>query len=116
MPDYPSVITVDATQTGMGGVLFAEGKHPIMWCTVFPADIQQCMVTIENTAGDLTNSDLEQVGVLVQADVVNNLYNLHDCTLTTLNNNIAAVFQKSKGALTSDHARAYLCWLTSLHH
>ena len=87
-------------QAGIGGVLFAEGKHPIMWCMTFLDDIQQCMVTIENTAGDITNSDLEQAGVLAQADVTNNLYDLHDHTLTTLNDNIAAVSQNQKGAVT----------------
>ena len=91
-------------------MLFAEGKHPIMWCTMFPDDIQQCMVTIKNT-----NSDLEQAGVLAQANVMNNLYDLCDRTLTTLNDNIAAVSWNRKGTLTSDHAGAYLCRLTSLH-
>ena len=79
MPDYPSVIgMVDAAQTGMGGMLFAKGKHPMMWCAMFPDDIQQCMVTIENAAGDITNSDLEQAGVLAHADVTDNLYDLQD--------------------------------------
>ena len=118
VPNYPSVIgLVDAAQTGMGGgVLFAKGKHPIMWHMTFPYDIQQCMVTFENMAGDLTNSYLEQEGVLTQADIANNLYDLHDQTLTTLNDNIAAVSQNHKGALTSNHDGAYLCQLTSLHH
>ena len=74
-------------------MLFAEGKHPVLWCTTFPDNIQQCMVTIKNTAGDITNSDLEQAGVLTQANVTNNLYDLHDCTLATLNDNIAAISQ-----------------------
>ena len=112
VPDYPCVISaVDAAQTGMGGVLFTEGKHPIMWHTTFPDDIQQCMVTTENTAGDLTNSDLEQVGVIAQADVANNLYDLHDQMLSTLNDNTAAVSHNQKVALTSDCAGAYLCRL-----
>ena len=49
------------------------------------------MVTTKNTAGDITNSNLEQAGVLTQADIVNNLYDLWDCTLTTLNNNVVAI-------------------------
>ena len=102
VPDYPSVIgAVDATQVGMGGMLFAKGKDPVMWCTTFLDDIWQHMVTIKNTAGDITNSDLEQAGVLTQANVTNNLYDLHDCTLATLNDNIAAISQNQKGALTS---------------
>ena len=96
-------------QVGMGGVLFAKGKHPVMWCMTFPDDIQQHMVTIKNTAGDITNSDLEQAGVLAQADITNNLYDLRDRTLATLNDNIAAISWNRKGALTSDQASAYLC-------
>ena len=86
-----------------------------MWHMTFPDNIQQHMVTIKNTAGDITNSDLEQAGVLAQADVANNLYDLHDRTLTTLNNNIMAISRKRKGALTSNQAGAHLCRLTSLH-
>ena len=116
MPNYPPIIgAVDAMQVGMGGVLFAERKHPVMWCMTFLDDIQQCMVTIENTAGDITNSDLEQAGVLAQADIANTLYDLRDRTLTTLNDNITAISRNRKGALTSDQASAYLCRLTSLH-
>ena len=86
-----------------------------MWHATFPDDIQQCMVTTENMAGDLTNSSLEQAGVLAQANIPNNLYDLHDRTLSTLNDNIAAVSQNGKGTLTSDCASTYLCQLTSLH-
>ena len=82
---------------------------------MFPDDIQQHMVTIKNFAGDIANSNLEQVGVLAQANVANNLYNLWDHTLATLNDSIAAVSWNQKGALTSDCAGAYLCQLTSLH-
>ena len=96
-------------------MLFAEGKHEIMWCTTFLDDIQQHIMTTENPGGNLTNSDLEQAGVLAQADIVNNLYDLHDCTLSILNDNIAAVSHNHKEALTSNHAGAYLCCLTSLH-
>ena len=93
----------------MGGVLFANGKHLIMWHITFLEDIQQCIVTTDNPGGDLTNSNLEQAGVLAQADVTNNLCDLHDCTLSTLNNNITAVSHNHKGALTSDQAGTYIC-------
>ena len=75
VPDYPCVIrAMDATRTGMGGILFAEGKHPIMWYITFPEDIQQCIMSTDNPTGDLvTNSNLEQAGVLAQADITNNL-------------------------------------------
>ena len=41
--------------------------------------------------GDLTNSDLEQAGVLAQADMATHLFDLQELTLATLNDNIAAV-------------------------
>ena len=99
----------------MGGVLFANEKHPIMWCATFLEDIQQCIVTTNNPGGDLTNSNLEQVGVLAQANIANNLFDLCDHTFSTLKDNIAAISHNHKGALTSNCAGAYLCHLTSLH-
>ena len=59
------------------------------------------------------NSDLEQAGVLAQADVAASLYNLCELTLATLNNNTTAL--DWKGAITSDQVTAYLCRLSSLH-
>jgi hypothetical protein len=116
VPDYPSVIgAVDSAKPGMGGVLFAEGEALIMWRAQFPEDIQQWIVSSNNPTGDLTNSDLEQAGVLAQADIANTTYDLRDRRLATLNDNTAAVSRNRKGALTSDQAGAYLCRMTSLH-
>ena len=103
----------------MGRVLFAEGKDPIMWYATFLEDIQQHIMTTNNLGGNLTNSNLELAGVLAQADVANNLYDLCNSTFSNLNDNIAAVSCNYKGALTSYHVGAYLCCLTSLqqcHH
>ena len=92
-------------------------RHPpTLWQTTFSVDIQQCIISIENPLGDLTNSDLEQAGVLAHADVAASLYDLRELTLATLNNNTAAITQNQKGAITSDQAAAYLCHLSSLHH
>ena len=116
VPDYPSVIgSVDAAKQGMGGVLFAPGKPPAMWRARFPEDIQTRIVSTANTAGDLTNSDLEQAGVLAHADMATLLFDLRELTLATLNDNVAAVSRNRKGAVTSDQAAAYLCRLSSLH-
>ena len=86
----------------MSGVLFAEGKHLIMGCATFLEVIQQHIMTTNNPGGNLTNSNLEQVGVLIQGDVANNLYDLRDCILSALSDNIATVSCNHKGALTSD--------------
>ena len=85
MPDYPLVIgSIDTTKPGMGSVLFALGHPPTLWCTTFPADIQQHIISIDNPSGDLTNSDLKQASVLALADVAASLYNLCKFTLATL--------------------------------
>ena len=86
-----------------------------MWQASFPEDIQQCIVSTANTAGDLTNSDLEQACVLAQADMAMLLFDLWELTLATLNDNVATISQNCKGTITSDQAAAYLCHLSSLH-
>ena len=93
----------------MGGVLFAPGKPPAMWRASFPQDIQLRIVSTTNTAGDLTNSDLEQAAILAQADMATLLFDLQELTLVTLNDNVAAISRNSKGAITSNQAAAYLC-------
>ena len=116
MPNYPLVIgSIDAAKSGMGGVLFAEGKQPLLWCAPFPPDIQACIVSTKNPNGDITNSDLEQAGVLAQANVMNMVCNLHDWMLATLNDNITAISCSKKRTITTDQSVAYLCHLTSLH-
>ena len=100
----------------MGRVLFALGHPPILWHATFSTDIQPCIVSIKNTSGDHTNSDLEQAGVLAQADMAASLYDLQELTLTTLNDNTTTITWNQKGAITSDQAAAYLCCLSSLHH
>ena len=62
------------------------------------------------------NSNLEQAGVLAQADVMNTVFDLCDRMLATLNDNITAISHNKKGAITSNQSAAYLCRLTSLHH
>ena len=116
VPDYPSVIgAVDAAKVGMGGVLFAEDQAPVLWRAPFPEDIQQRIVSFDNPHGDITNSDLEQAGVLAQADVANTTFDLRERTLATLNDNTAAISRNKKGTISSDQAAAYLCRLDSTH-
>ena len=94
---------------GMGGVLFAEGHAPCLWRAPFPEDIQERIVSFDNPQGDITNSDLEQAGVLAQADIANITFDLRERTLATLNDNTAAISRNKKGTISSDQAAAYLC-------
>ena len=72
VPNYPLAIgSIDATKSGKGGVLFAKGKQLLLWHVPFPPAIQACIISTNNPTGDITNSNLEQAGVLAQADVMN---------------------------------------------
>jgi hypothetical protein len=86
-----------------------------LWQAAFPPDVQARILSTTNRAGDITNSDLEQAGVLGQANVVASLFDLRELMLVTVNDNMAAVSRNRKVAVTSDQAAAYLCWLSSLH-
>ena len=72
-------------------------------------------MSFSNPHGDLTNSDLEQAGVLGQADVANEQFDLRELTLATLCDNIAAVSRNRKGSLTSTGPPANMCRSSSLH-
>ena len=116
VPDEPTVIGAsDAAKPGMGGVMFAPESPPVLWRFPFPADIQSELVSEDNMSGKLTNSDLEQTGVLAQAMVATTHCDLRERTLATLSDNTPAVSRFRKGAVTSDQAAAYLCRLSSLH-
>ena len=121
VPDYLLVIgSVDAAKRGMGGILFTPSHPPTLWHITFPLEIQEHIILVDNPSGDLTNSNLEQAGILAQVDVAASLYDLHELSLATLNDNTAAIAQNQKGTITSDHVAAYLChhlntqklWLT----
>jgi hypothetical protein len=59
MPDYPSIIgSVDLAKAGMGGIVFAPGQPPTLWQAAFPTDVQACIISTMNHAGDITNRDL----------------------------------------------------------
>ena len=107
--------SVDAAKLGIGGVLFAPRKPPAMWWAIFPEDIQCHIVSTDNATGNLTNSDLEQAGVVAQANMATFLFDIQEITLMTLNNNVATISWNQKGSVTSDQATAYLCHLSSLH-
>ena len=67
VPDEPKIVgTTDA------GVFFDVDGAPCVWRTPFPPEAQQRLVTVENPEGDITNSDLEQAGVICHLDVVAN--------------------------------------------
>jgi hypothetical protein len=68
-PGPPAYIGyVDASGFGAGGV-WISGTHnitPTVWRIPFPPDVEKRLVSDSNPTGDITNSDLEMAGVLLQ--------------------------------------------------
>ena len=107
--------TVDACAKGMGGVLFTEDYDPVLWRATFPLDIQDNIVSSDNPSGDLTNSDLEQAGIIAQADIAAQEFDTREITVATLSDNTPAIGRSNRGATTTDRAAAYLCRPASFH-
>jgi hypothetical protein len=62
----------DASAFGAGGVWFGGNKtlRPIVWRIQWPADVTKSVVSATNPTGQITNSDLEMAGVLLQEAVL----------------------------------------------
>ena len=116
VPDTPVILgTVDACKAGMGGAIFSVDHDPILWRAPFPTRIQRRLVSDAHPTGDITNSDLEQAGILAQAEVITQEFDVRERTVATLSDNTPAISRNHKGAITSDQSAAYLCRLSSLH-
>jgi hypothetical protein len=116
VPDEPTGIgACDAAKPGMGGVFFTADHQPIVWRARFPDDVQKEVVTDKNLRGRITNSDLEQAGVLGHQDVICQHFDVRECTLATGCDNTPSVSRNRKGSITTDDAAAYLCRLSSFH-
>ena len=110
VPDDPVVVgACDAAKPGMGGVVFTVDHPPIVWRAPFPVHVQQQVVSTSNPNGKLTNSDLEQAGVLGQHCIICSNFDVRECTLATLCDNTPAVSRARKGSLTTKDCAAYMC-------
>ena len=116
VPDDPVAIgACDASGKGMGGVWFSLDLPPLLWRATFPPGPPPPLVSSDNPHGDITNSDLELVGVVGQQDVVSQHWDVQEATISLLNDNSPAVSRSNKGSITSQAAAAYLLRLSSLH-
>jgi hypothetical protein len=105
----------DAAKAGMGGVFFTPTGECCYWRTPFPDDVQTELVSAQNLAGRITNSDLEQAAMLAQLDILANHLDVTYATLETLCDNTPAVSRAWKGAVSNPGPAAYLCQVASDH-
>jgi hypothetical protein len=109
--------TVDASGLGMGGTWLpvADGLAPLCWRLPFDTAVTDRLVTSENPAGTLTNSDLEQLALSCHPDILASAYDIREQTICALSDNTAAVSREHRGSTSVDAAAAYLCRIASLH-
>ena len=133
VPTPPSYFgAMDAAKEGMGGIWFPPIKpaqplsirnpktqdlaNPILWRARFPAEVQSQLVSFDNPAGTITNSDLELAGAVAQDDVlVNALPSSPHLSTCTFSDNTPAVAWKHKGSTSTQGPAAYLLQTAALH-
>ena len=54
----------------MGGLFFHETGVPCLWHAPFPPKVQARLITAKCLKGDITNSDLDQAGMICRFDIV----------------------------------------------
>jgi hypothetical protein len=108
---------VDASGIGMGGVWFHYANHtaPLLWRSRFDPAITNNLVSATNKQGAITNSDLEQTGLVLQQDVLAQCYDIRECTVCALTDNTAALSRDQHGSTSTNAPSAYLCRLSALH-
>ena len=133
VPTPPSYYgAMDAAKEGMGGVWFpplnrgpplsiqqpraARLHRPILWRARFPPKIQAQLVSQDNPAGSITNSDLELAGAIAQDDVLSSaLPDVAHLSTCTFSDNTPAVSWKTKGSTSTQGPAAYLLQTAALH-
>ena len=108
---------VDASADGMGGIWLdaLETLPPLLWRQPFPPTVSQSVISWSNPTGSLTNSDLEEAGLICHQDILAQQYDLRERTICSLSDNTPAIARDRKGSTSSDSAAAYLCRVAALH-
>jgi hypothetical protein len=97
VPNPPSFLgAVDASGEGLGGFWLPtphgnKNIRPILFRLAFPASIKSRLVTHENPAGDITNSDLELAALVVGSALLRHHAPGAHASLLCASDNTAAV-------------------------
>jgi hypothetical protein len=103
----------------MGGVHFVpqpDGSiQPMLWRSPFPLEVQRRLVSFDNPAGTITNSDLELAASVAQHDVLTSNVDAREATIHIFYDNTPTVFWQRKGAVSNYGPNAQLFRLQALH-
>ena len=74
---------MDASTAGMGGIWLDALKRlpPLLWQQRFPKEVTDAVVSWDNPKGELTNSDLEQAGMVCHPDILAQQYDVWELSL-----------------------------------
>jgi hypothetical protein len=141
VPSTPTLLGAhDASGYGAGGVWFpgptailrkarvrsldnngAIRRHrlqtpcPILWRYKIPTRIQNRLVTFDNPTGDITNSDLELAGSLLQQEAAVQCFDIRERTTKDATDNTATMYWSRKGSATSIGPPAKLLRMAAIH-
>ena len=116
VPQRPAVIgACDAAKSGMGGVIFGSDT-PLVWRSRFPTHVQDEVVSFDNPAGAVTNSDLELAGTIAQEATAASIFDVKHSTIHTFCNNTPAIAWRRKGARSTLNCGADLLAVASRLH
>ena len=116
VPQEPTLLgATDAAKMGMGGVYFDADGNSFLWRQPFPQEVSSRLVSTDNPKGTVTNSDLEQAGLLAQLSLMATTHDTRYATIVNACDNTPAVSRASKGAVSSDGPASFLCGLACQH-
>jgi hypothetical protein len=115
----------DASGAGAGGVWFPSNtlvprgawkpNVPVVWRIEWPDWVRARLVSADNPTGDITNSDLECAGGLIQLEALAQTFDIRERTVVSKGDNLNTTFWERKGSTTTDSVPAYLLRLFGLH-
>lgn len=137
IPLVPTVIGChDAAGHGAGGVIFPtpttvpraarlttptgrkkvqSDAAPVVWRMPFPKDVTTRLSTFENPHGELTNTDLELAGSVLQTEAAVQCFDLRERTHLQRTDNLGTMYWQRKGSTTSIKPAAALLRHQAFH-
>jgi hypothetical protein len=111
--------TTDACGRGMGGIILppdtSPSAPPLVWRLRFPPSVQRNLVSMTNSHGTVTNSDLELAATVIQHDAICHNYDVWELTVHTSTDNRATQAWQRKGSTTTNAIPAFLLRLQAIH-